>query len=154
MRIAKVLLVAFFLAISAPGFADPAAEREAEKLLDTMGMRDAFTQTISQMLEVQIQQQPELAPYRGVMVEFFNRHMSYDSVKPDLLSIYANAFTASELREINAFYATPTGRKTIELLPVLMAQGGQIGMNRVTANMGELEAMIQAESERWRKSGR
>jgi hypothetical protein len=88
------------------------------------------------------------------MVAFFNRHMRYDSVKPDLLRIYANAFTASELREINAFYATPTGRKTIELLPALMAQGGQIGVNRVTANMGELEEMIQAESQRLRKSRR
>ena len=36
-------------------------------------------------------------------------------------------------------------------MPSLMAQGGQIGAARVQANIGELQAMIKAESERLQK---
>jgi hypothetical protein len=79
--------------------------------------------------------------------------MSWESLKPEFLKIYANAFTATELREINKFYATDTGKKTIENMPALMAQGAQIGAVRVQENIGELQAMIKAESERLQKLG-
>ena len=53
-----------------------------------------------------------------------------------------------ELKELTAFYETPTGKKTIEKMPQLMAQGAQIGAARVQENMAELQAMIKEESER------
>jgi hypothetical protein len=139
-----VLLVAFFqLAI-----ADSDSEKEAEILLNTMGMESAMDQSMSQMLDLQLQQNPALAPYRNVMVEFFRKHISWTSLKPAFLEIYTEAFTAEELREINAFYATDTGKKTIEKMPLLMTQGGQIGISRVQDNIEELQEMIKIESER------
>ena len=72
--------------------------------------------------------------------------MSWASLKPEFLKIYSEAFSAKELREINEFYSTDTG-KTIQSMPSLMAQGGQIGAARVQANIGELQEMIKAESE-------
>ncbi|MEM6580357.1 MAG: DUF2059 domain-containing protein [Pseudomonadota bacterium] len=111
-------------------------------------MEQALQQSVLQMLDVQLQQNPALAPYKGVILEFLNEHMSYESIKPDLLKIYSTEFTAAELREINSFYSTDVGRKTIEKMPTLMAQGSQIGAARVQENIGELQAMIRAESER------
>ena len=77
--------------------------------------------------------------------------MSYESLKPEMLKIYSEAFTADELKEINKFYATGAGKKTIEKMPTLMAQGGQIGAARVQENIGELQAMMKAEAERIEK---
>jgi hypothetical protein len=116
-----------------------------------MGMEEAMTESMSQLVDVQLQQNPALAPYKDVMMKFFSKHMSWESLKPEFLEIYATSFTASELREINKFYATDTGKKTIEKMPAIMAQGAQIGAARVQENIGELQAMIQAESERLQK---
>jgi hypothetical protein len=131
--------------------ADEASEKEAEKLLDMVGTQEVMEQSMSQMLDIQLQQNPALAPYKGVMMEFLNKNMSYESLKPDLVKMYSEEFTSSELREINAFYSTNVGKKSIEKMPKLMMQGGQLGATRVQENINDLQAMIQAESERIQK---
>jgi hypothetical protein len=131
--------------------ADEASEKEAEKLLDMVGTQAVMEQSMSQMLDIQLQQNPALAPYKGVMMEFLNKNMSYESLKPDLVKMYSEEFTSSELREINAFYSTNVGKKSIEKMPKLMMQGGQLGATRVQENINDLQAMIQAESERIQK---
>lgn len=132
-------------------FADNSAKKEAEILLNTMGMETALEQSIEQMLNIQLQQKPSLAPFKQVMLKFFKKYMSFESLKPDMINIYADAFTASELQDINAFYRTPTGSKTIKLLPGLMAKGGQLGARRVQDNIKELQQMIKDEAERIQK---
>jgi len=127
------------------------AEQEAEKLLNTMGMEQSFEQSISQMLDLQLQQNAALVPYKEVLLKFFKKHMSYESLKPSLLKMYAETFKASELHQINLFYTTDVGKKTIEKMPVLMAQGAKIGASRVQENMDELRAMVAAELERIKK---
>lgn len=131
-----------------PAYGDDRSSFEAEKLLDTMKMDRALQHSIEVMLNLQLQQNPSLAPYKAVMIEFFQKYMSYQSLKSDLITIYAEAFTASELHDINSFYATPTGQKTIEVIPVLMSKGGQLGAKRVQENISELKQMIKKESER------
>jgi hypothetical protein len=148
MKLLNRFLLLAFLCVSSISSADTASEKEAEKLLSIMGMEQVLEQSISQMLDVQLQQNPALAPYKGVMLEFFSKHMSYESLKPDMLKIYSNEFTAEELKKINSFYATDVGKKTIEKMPILMVQGGQIGAARVQENIGELQEMIKVESER------
>lgn len=129
-------------------FADKASEEAAERLLESMNMELTLSQSIEQMLNMQLQQNPAMGPYKEIMSMFLKKHMSYDILKPDMMRLYAEAFTAKELDEITAFYKTEVGKKTIEKMPSLMAAGGQIGAQRVQANMPELQAMIQAESER------
>lgn len=148
MKAIKLTLLSVLLTLSTLAFADQAAEREAEKLLDSMGLEQILQQSMQQMLAIQIQNNPSIAPYKEVMTKFFNKHMSYESLKPDLIKIYANAFSASELKEINEFYSTPVGKKTLQKMPALMQQGGQLGAARVQQNMGELQAMIQEENKR------
>lgn len=145
---ARATIFTLLLSISLTTFADPAAESEAEKLLNMIGMTEVFDQTISQMLDLELQQNPSLEPFRSVMIEFFQKHMSYAVLKPDLLKLYTETFTAEELREITQFYSTSTGQKTIEEMPNLIAQGAELGSTRVQENIGELRAMIQAEAER------
>ncbi len=131
--------------------ADKASESAAEKLLDSMNMEYTLAQSIEQMLNLQLQQNPAMAPYKEVLSTFLKKHMSYESLKPDMVRLYAEEFSAAELNEITAFYKTDVGKKTIEKMPSLMAAGGQIGAQRVQANMPELQSMIQAESEKLQK---
>ncbi len=115
-------------------------------------MEKSLNQSVQQMVAIQLNQNPALAPYKQIMISFFDKHMSYSSLKTDLINLYANAFTESELKEINTFYQTPTGKKAIQQMPILMNQGGQIGAQRIKQNMPELEKLIKAESERTQKA--
>jgi hypothetical protein len=151
MIFSRVIVLITALGVSSMSLADVASEKEAEKLLDMVGTQAVMEQSMSQMLDIQLQQNPALAPYKGVMMEFLNKNMSYESLKPDLVKMYSEEFTSSELREINAFYSTNVGKKSIEKMPKLMMQGGQLGATRVQENINDLQAMIQAESERIQK---
>ena len=151
MIFSRVIVLITALGVSSMSLADVASEKEAEKLLDMVGTQAVMEQSMSQMLDIQLQQNPALAPYKGVMMEFLNKNMSYESLKPDLVKMYSEEFTSSELREINAFYSTDVGKKSIEKMPKLMMQGGQLGATRVQENINDLQAMIQAESERIQK---
>ncbi len=151
MKVLRLGIIVISLLMAQNISADAETDREAEKLLSTMGMERAMTQSMSMMIDFQLQQNPALAPYKPVLIKFFNKHMNWESLKPEIIKVYAAAFSAKELREINEFYATDTGKKTIELMPSLMAQGGQIGASRVQGNIGELQEMIKAESERLQK---
>lgn len=151
MNFSKVFVLITALGVSSMSLADAASEKEAEKLLNMVGTQEVMEQSMSQMLDIQLQQNPALAPYKGVMMEFLNENMSYESLKPELIKMYSEEFTSSELREINAFYSTDVGKKSIEKMPTLMMQGGQLGATRVQENIGDLQAMIQAESERIQK---
>ncbi len=113
-----------------------------------MGMKEALEHSIEQTLDIQLQQNPTLVPFKEVMMKFFRKYMSYETLKPDMVKIYADAFTANELKELNAFYSTPTGRKTIQKMPELMAKGSQIGAKRVQDNIQELQKMIKDEADR------
>ena len=151
MIFSRVIVLITALGVSSMSLADAASEKEAEKLLDMVGTQAVMEQSMSQMLDIQLQQNPALAPYKGVMMEFLNENMSYESLKPELIKMYSEEFTSSELREINAFYSTDVGKKSIEKMPKLMMQGGQLGATRVQENINDLQAMIQAESERIQK---
>lgn len=148
MRINKIVVSLGLILIANFSVADAGSEKEAEKLMNVMGMDVALEQSLEQMLIVQLQQNPSLAPYKKVMMDFFKKHMNYESLKPDMIKLYSEAFTELELREINEFYQTSTGKKTLEKMPELMARGGEIGAKRVQDNIHELREMIQAESER------
>lgn len=148
MNLLKTIFFAATLSTGTIALADAESMKEAEQLLQIMGTEAALEQSMSQMVDVQLQQNPALAPYKGVMMEFFNKYTSYDSLKLEMAEAYSEAFTMAELQEINAFYASDVGQKVVEQMPQLMAEGAQMGISRVQDNIGELQTMIKAESER------
>ena len=154
MKFIQICTLALLLASTQITLADTESEKEAAKLMDAVGMQSALEQSMQQMLDVQINNNPSLSPFRAVMKEFFSKYMSYESLKPDIIRIYADAFTAQELTDIREFYGSKTGQKAIKLMPQLMRQGGEIGAKRVQAHIGELESMIKAEAERLKKEAK
>jgi hypothetical protein len=128
----------------------PDTERttEAGLLLDMLGMDRTMNVTVDLMLDAQLASKPELVPYRRIMADFFARHMSYASIRDDLVAIYASEFTAEELRVTREYYSTPAGQKFLERMPRLVQLGAELGTRKVTENLPELEEMIVAERKR------
>ena len=123
-------------------------EKTASKLLDAMQFNELLAKSIDAMLELELQNNPSMKPYRATMKEFFETYMSGDSLRWDFIKLYTETFTEKEMKDIIAFYSTPVGRKTLTTAPDLMAKGAALGQQRVMENLGELEYMIEQESKR------
>jgi len=145
----RVLLAALLLAAGQSyGANDDGQVAAATQLLDAMNMRVNLERTVEQVTLAEVRKNPKLAPYQGVMLEFMRKYMGYDSLKDDLVQLYSDTFSRTELEELARFYQTPVGKKTIEKLPELTVQGARLGQKKVQAHLGELKDMINLETER------
>lgn len=71
------------------------------------------------------------------------------------IRIYAKYFTESELADLTAFYTTPTGRKSIEVMPHLLREGMEAGVQYVSPKIAEAIAEVHEEQEKrrpWRRT--
>ncbi|MCP3899625.1 MAG: DUF2059 domain-containing protein [Desulfobacteraceae bacterium] len=122
--------------------------KAAYELFDAMELATTFEQTIKKIVDMQIQQNPQIGPFRKVMLDFFAKYMGWESLKADMAKIYIDKFSIEELVKLKEFYQTPLGKKTARLLPELTAEGGALGQKRVQDNIVELQKMIAAEEQR------
>lgn len=117
---------------------------EATELLETMHMDVAMSKAIDTMLDSQMKSNPKLLPFEATMRDFMTKYLSWDAVKPDLVKVYAEAFTEADLKKMVKFYKTGTGQKAIALMPELMQKGAELGRAKVVEHQGELETLIAA----------
>ena len=121
--------------------------KAAEETLTLLDTPNLLKQAVDQMVKLQVQQNPAIAPYETLMRDFLSKYMNWESLKPDLIKVYTEEFTEAELGELNKFYQSPIGKKTVQKLPALMNKGSQIGAQRVQEHMPELQAAV-AEQEK------
>lgn len=121
---------------------------EAEQLIKEAGTKASMEYMTGLMLSQQIRQNPGLKPFEAVIREFLEKHVSYESVKGELVQLYVDAFTLDELIELRKFYGTDVGKKSVLVMPDLMQKGSEIGARRVRENLAELQASIAQEKER------
>ncbi len=127
------------------GFADEASHRQsAEALLGSMGMEKLLAQSVDQMLQMQVKQNPAIAPFQTEMRGFLDKYMSWESMKADMIKAYTEEFTEQELKDLTAFYQTPLGQKTVQKMPSLMSKGAELGQRRIQEHLPELQAAIAA----------
>ena len=140
------------LAESSPAIEESPTTEEAQKaalnLLDSIGMSEMMDEMIDQVLDMELQRSPGMAPYKGTLIKFFEKHLSYESLRMELASIYADHFTESELVQLTEFNSTALGQKSQKVMPTLYRLGAELGMSRVQDNLDELKAMIEEESKR------
>lgn len=124
--------------------ATPSHTKAAEELLSVMQADKNYNQAVEQLVDMQMRQNPAMTQFRDVMLEFFNKYMSFSSLKAEMAGLYADAFTEDELKSITAFYRTAHGQKMLDKAPELLRSGAEVGARRVQENMGELQNMIRA----------
>ena len=77
-----------------------------------------------------------------------NKHQLVELSEQTIFSIYDKAFTDSELKELIAFYRTPTGKKAAVFLPTLSSQLQTAFGEVIKAKLdGILQPRIQTETE-------
>ncbi len=122
-----------------------AANSAAYTLLATMNMKESYEGMITRITQMQIQANPQLKAIEPTIHAFFTKYMGWEAQRADIAALYAKNYTVEELNELNKFYQTPLGQKTIQLMPQLAAAGAQIGQSRMMQHMPEMKVMIETE---------
>jgi|RhiMetdeSRZDD1v2_1073273.scaffolds.fasta_scaffold132390_4 uncharacterized protein len=117
--------------------------KAAENLLITMEVDKSLPKIAEQVVETQLQQNPQLAPQRDILQRFLNKYLNWESVKEDTITAYTQEFTEPELKKLTEFYKTPVGKKASEKMPKLAFISGQIGLRQAQAHQTELRQMIE-----------
>ena len=120
-------------------------KRATEELLEVLRVDSNMHETVGRMVEFQVRQRPELAPYQKTLNEFYEKYISYPVLKDELIELYAGALTEAEIKQTIQFYKSPTGQKIVGKLPELYAKGGEIGLKQMQSHLPELQAKLQAE---------
>ena len=154
MTTARLLILGFLLALSGPSFADEltAAKRaDIEKLLEMTGAAAMGKQmgvaALGQMAQVIRKMRPDIPQHvidtlPDEVGAVFDANI--DSFKEQVISIYSKYFTASEIKGMIAFYATDLGKKTISVMPALMAESMATGQQWGQSLGPQIDARIKA----------
>jgi hypothetical protein len=141
------LMIVVALGQMTPARASEETHRQAaEALLSLMDMDKLMSESIDQMLEMQVKQNPAIGQFKDEMKKFLSKYMSWSAMKEDMVKIYASEFTEQELKDLLAFYQTPLGKKTVAKMPKLMAKGAELGQQRVQEHLPELQKAIQEQA--------
>ena len=130
----------------APGTAPAAAmdshEAAARELIQLVDLKKTALSGGMAMFDAQMQANPKMARYADVMRSWVTKVFQEMDMEGAVVQLYKENFSEAELRDIIAFYRTPTGRKALTKMPELMQKGMAIGMERAQAHLGELREMI------------
>jgi len=117
--------------------------KAAVDLLVLIGAKQQAMVGATAMADVMLQGNRMLAPYRDVLLKWAESVMTWENMEPGMVEIYAEAYTEQELRELTEFYASPLGRKTLEVTPELVRRSARVGGKLAEQHMGELQQMIR-----------
>ncbi len=145
MKSFKWFIALALLSLGTAALASESSHRQAAvDALDAMKVKQMFSMSIDQLVEVQLQQNPALQAKKQVLHKFFDDYMSFDSLRDEVVSLYTAEFSEAELKQIAAFYRSPVGRKITDKMPDLLGKAAQIGAQRVQEHMPELQKMLEA----------
>ena len=120
----------------------PSHRKAAENLLLVMEVDKSLPKVIEQVVENQVQHNPQIAPQRDVLQRFLTTYLNWESVKEETITAYTHEFTEPELKTLTEFYKTPLGKKASEKMPQLALIAGQIGLRQAQAHQTELRQML------------
>jgi hypothetical protein len=94
---------------------------------------------------------PSWKPYEDLVRAYTRKYLDWDSIGPQLVTIYANEFTLDELRELTAFLKTDLGKKFMQKSPALSAKVIELAQRALQDHLSELTDALQKRAKELRK---
>lgn len=154
MTAVRILVLSLLFAISIPCFADElttAKRADIEKLLEMTGATTLGKQmgvaVVGQMAQAIRQMRPDIPQQvidtlPGEVGAVFEANI--DSFREQVIPLYHKYFSASEIRGMIAFYSTDLGKKTISVMPSLMAESMAAGQKWGQSLGPQIDARVRA----------
>lgn len=139
----KVILTFAFLIFASVGFAQTDSHTQAvNELMEVMNMKQQMEESAERMFELQAKQMPQIAQYKDIMLDFFNKYINWETIGEDIKQVYKNSFTEEEIRDLIAFFKTDTGQKFTTQNPEINQQIAEISQSIVMQHQAELQGKI------------
>ncbi len=157
MKVLALLLILTAGAAENSGNATDSHRQAAEELLvmsrAEQTMEPMFKQ-IRGMFEKQIvatdvppEKQAIVQSYMSRVLDLTERELRWDLMREDVIGIYTEVFTESEIRELISFYKTPIGQKSLERIPLVLQRSIVLSQERVKKIMPQVQALNQQMAE-------
>lgn len=120
----------------------------ARSLVMTMKLSDQYKALLPAILlglkPAVVQDRPEIERDYDAMMPMLADAFApyYSAMVDDIATVYANNFTAGELRDIEAFYRQPIGQKLLEKTAVIAQQSMQVGQEASRKAAEELRGRL------------
>jgi uncharacterized protein len=149
----RALFSCLLLVASGPLLADAASHAaEAKRFIEMsradrlavpahMQVRQMFAQRFAQAGGSEAKK-AVLERYQAQADAAIERVVGKGKLESELVSLYTDAFTEAELKELLAFYQTPVGRKVLEQMPQLMAHAAQLTQERLQQAVPEVDKLL------------
>ena len=111
----------------------PEAMNVARSLVTTLGLSDQYKALLPVILlglkPVMTQERPEMErAFDAALPKMAEAYAPfYNAMVDAAATVYANNFSVDELREIEAFYSRPAGKKLLEKSQAIAQQNTQVG---------------------------
>ena len=70
------------------------------------------------------------------------KRLTWDRVKPSFIAVYDATFSKQELRDIVAFYKTPSGQKLLVKMPTVTVKCVQVAQEAMGNTTDELQMFV------------
>ena len=114
------------------------------ELLEAMHAQEGFEMGMAITTDLMARQLPQSEAARSAIDAFLAKYFTWTALQDKYVTLYASAFTESEVRDLLAFYRTPTGAKSADLMPIMARKGAELGQQEVMAHLPELLEMLRA----------
>jgi hypothetical protein len=137
---------ALFAQQPAPGDA-PATKEEVEKLFEVMQIHQQMRQVMDAMMKQQSAMIHETLKKRypqtsadkiaraDHLIQETMKDMPMDAMLDDMIPIYQKHFSKTDIEAMTTFYASPTGQKMMQEMPVLTTEAMQASYARMQKQM-------------------
>ena len=148
MKFLSSIALCLFLLTPTTFAASPATESTqaspnqdaAINLLRSMNTEKNWNSTMNTIMTQIVQGHEEV---KAPLMAFLNKWMSYKIMEPKLAGIYAKHYTAQEMSDLVAFYHSPTGKKSLDLMPVVTGESMQLTQELMQGHQQEMRDLIK-----------
>lgn len=164
----RMLILFFALLASAYVYADgkPATDASVKELLKVTQSQKMLSSVFNQVnaaLERSVRQRSAarnlnakqraiLEDMRKQYVSLFRSTMSWKTLEPEVVRIYKDNFTESEVKAIIRFYKTPAGHALIQKMPTVMQASMRATRDRMRTMMPQLRALALKTAQRLKEA--
>lgn len=126
-KLSLFFLLPFFFATGSVAMAkaiDSEKRKEIEKMLQLTGMEKLMNQMKTQIIGSFKASHPNVPHSYWKSMEV---NLDMNQLLERLLPLYDKYYSLEDLKAVNAFYSTPTGKKILSTMPQLMQESMEIG---------------------------
>jgi len=111
MKTLKICILTFIFIFLSNGVYAASSEQLADNLLKLFHMPEVTSKMVEKTVEIEINSSTDTKAYANVIRMFAKKYLTWENLKKPIIKSYTDAFTLSELQDLNTFFSSSTGKK-------------------------------------------